>query len=156
MYMRFIELILLIGLLFNAPAFAASPESVLAMQSRYDASQVVYDVTSGDPEKLSNILDRVSMLQNLYGADPFDASIVVIIHDAAIPQFVKSKTDNYRELVKRARSLSMGDVIKFRMCSASAKMQGYRHEDIHDFIVMVPMADAELIKLQHDGYALMN
>ena len=152
---RIIKILLLAGLL-DAPVFAASPESVAMMQTKYDAARVVYDVSSDTLEKLNNVLDRISMLQNIYESDPFDASIIVVIHDAAIPYFVKGNNQKFHELVKRAQSLTMGDVIKFRMCSASARMQGFKQEDIQDFIVMVPMADAEIIKLQREEYALMH
>jgi len=42
------------------------------------------------------------------------------------------------------------------MCKAAAKMLGYEAKDIHGFVKMVPMADAEIIRLQtEEGYAYM-
>ena len=57
--------------------------------------------------------------------------------------------------MRRARSLSMGEIIQFRICKASANMQGYKKEDIQDFASMVPMADAEIIQLQNEGFAYL-
>jgi len=50
----------------------------------------------------------------------------------------------------------MGEVIQFRLCQASAKMQGYSRRDFEDFIKLVPMADAEIVRLQHGGYAYLH
>jgi intracellular sulfur oxidation DsrE/DsrF family protein len=57
--------------------------------------------------------------------------------------------------VKRAQSLTVGGVIEIRMCRAAAKRRGLMADDIHGFISMVPMADAEIVKLQSEGYAYM-
>jgi intracellular sulfur oxidation DsrE/DsrF family protein len=54
-----------------------------------------------------------------------------------------------------AASLIASEVIQFRMCGASAKIQGYTAKDIHGFVTLVPMADAEIVRLQADGYAYM-
>lgn len=121
-------------------------------QTGYQPARVVYDLSSPDPQDLHDILDRVSLLQKLYGNDPFEASIVIVVHEGAIPLFVK---DKQHKLMQRASSLSMGDIVQFRICSASARMQGFSNKDFYDFAGMVPMADAELVRLQHDGYAYL-
>jgi len=135
-------------------ALTAAPVPA-AEQTGYAPAKVVYDVTSGDPGKLANILDRVSMLQNLYGSDPFAASIVIVIHSDAIPLFAKRGRKHRQDLANRAQGLTLGKVIQFRLCQASAKMQGYNRSDFNDFIELVPMADAEIVRLQHDGYAYL-
>lgn len=38
---------------------------------------------------------------------------------------------------------------------AAAAMCGDRPADIHGFVEMVPMADAEIVRLRNDGYAYM-
>jgi len=56
--------------------------------------------------------------------------------------------------MKRAKSLTVGTTIEFRMCQVSAAFKGYAPKDIHGFVKMVPMADAEIIRLQlEEGYA---
>ena len=123
-----------------------------ASQFKYNPSKVVYDVSSEDPLALGNILDRISMLQNVYNNNSFDASIIVVIHEKAIPLF---KNSAQNELMLRARSLAMGDIIKFEVCEASARMQKISASQLHDFISMIPMADAEIIRLQQSGYAYL-
>jgi intracellular sulfur oxidation DsrE/DsrF family protein len=122
----------------------------------YQPHKVLYDLTSGDEKEVLNILDRVSYLNALYGNDPFDSSIVVILHGQSIPLFAKSAFDKYQNTITRAYNLTVGTTIEFRMCQASAKLQGFKPSDIHGFVKMVPMADAEIIKLQtEEGYAYM-
>jgi intracellular sulfur oxidation DsrE/DsrF family protein len=137
--------VLLLLTLLTAAGAAAEPAA-------YTPSKVVYDVSSSDPKALQHILDRVSMLQNLYGSDPFEASIVIVLHEGAIPRFSKRGDVKLRD---RARSLALGEIIRFRLCAASAKMQGYGAKDFDEFVAVVPMADAEIVKLQQAGYAYL-
>jgi len=147
--------IAVVVLLFVTYSAIANDEEQVA----YAPSKVVYDISSPDPTELEHILDRASMLQNIYQNDSFEASIVFVVHEGAIPLFgnkVGNKDGNrYAEIMRRARSLSMGEVIRFRICKASADMQGYKKADLQDFISMVPMADAEIVRLQQEGYAYL-
>jgi uncharacterized protein len=122
----------------------------------YSKQKVVFDTTYGSLEHLSSILDRASYMSQLNGADPFDTKIVIMIHGEAIPFFASKNFAKYKDLMVRAQSLSLGNVVEFRMCKASARMQGFKPADIHGFIKMVPMADAEIVRLQQEeGYAYM-
>lgn len=121
----------------------------------YKPARVVYDVSSARVEELKNILDRASFLQRVYGNDPFESAIVIIIHDQAIPFFTNGHKNTDKVLNERANSLATGEIIQFRVCQASAKMQGYTRKDFDQYIRLVPMADAEIIKLQNDGYAYL-
>jgi intracellular sulfur oxidation DsrE/DsrF family protein len=128
-------------------------------QKNYSPSKVVYDLSSSDPAVLQNILDRISMLQNVYNNNPFESSIVVVVHEGAIALFVENNKDakmiGYEDLMLRAKSLTLGEVIKFKVCEASAKMQSISVSDLPEFVSMVPMADAELVDLQQSGYAYL-
>ena len=121
----------------------------------YAPAKVVYDVSNTDPKELSHILDRASTLQNVYDNNSFEASIVIVIHEGAIPLFAKSSANFANEIMVRANSLTMGEIIQFRLCEMSAKMQGFKANDFLPFVQVVPMADAELVKLQHQGYAYL-
>ena len=121
----------------------------------YAKHQVVYDVAADSVKKLENVLDRASYLSLLYEADPFDSKIVLVLHGDEIPLFAIRNYPLHQDLVKRAQSLTVGGVIELRMCLVAAKRRGLTAEDIHGFITMVPMADAEIVKLQAQGYAYM-
>lgn len=146
---------------FLLPSFLLLADEI---QRPYSPSKVVYDLSSSDPVVLKNILDRISMLQNVYNNNPFEASIIVVIHEGAIPLFVsanKRSLKNGKDLKKlenlmlRAKSLTLSDIIEFKICETSAKIQGFTPGDMQKFTSMVLMADAEIIMLQNNGYAYM-
>ena len=122
----------------------------------YAPNKVVYDVSVGSRAVFERVLDRVSYLNNLYGADPFDASIILVLHGDEIPLFALEHQKQYHELMRRAQSLTVGGIIEIRMCRIAARGHGYESRDIHGFVKMVPMGDAEIVRLQQEeGYAYM-
>ena len=122
----------------------------------YKPRKVVYDVAVSNIKTFERVLDRASYLNNLYNADPFSASIILVLHGDEINFFAIKNHPEYVELMRRAQSLTVGGIIKYRMCTVAARMHGYEPKDIHGFVEMVPMADAEIIRLQaEDGYAYM-
>jgi len=122
----------------------------------YAPQKVVYDVAVADVESFSRVLDRVSYLHNLYHADPFDESIVLVLHGDEIPFFAVDNIGRYRELMRRAQSLTVGGIVQIRMCRVAAAGHGLEPDDIQGFVKVVPMADAEIVRLQQEeGYAYM-
>ncbi|WP_322522163.1 DsrE family protein [Guyparkeria halophila] len=121
----------------------------------YQPDKVVYDVAAKDAEALNSIIGRVSHLNNEYAGDVFDAHIVVVLHGDEIPLFTTEKYEENRELMERAQSLTVAGNIEYRMCAAAAALHDVEPEDVHGFVNVVPMADAEIIELQHEGYAYM-
>jgi intracellular sulfur oxidation DsrE/DsrF family protein len=122
----------------------------------YKPHKVVYDVSVSSVSALTNVLDRVSFLNKIYQADPFDSSIVMVLHGDEIPFFAIKNYDKYKDLMQRAESLTKNGNIQFRMCKVAARGHGFEPSDIHGFVVMVPMADAEIIRLQQEeGHVYM-
>ena len=126
-----------------------------SLDIQYEPQKILYDLTTGDITELDNILDRVSLLYKLYDSDVFDSSIVIVIHGDAIPFFAMEKFSQFKKRMVRANSLTVGTSIEFRMCRAAAKVMKYEAKDIHGFVKMIPMADAEIVRLQKNGYAYM-
>lgn len=122
----------------------------------YRPQKVVYDVSVDSVEAFSRVLDRVSYLNNVYAADPFEESIVLVLHGDEIPFFAVSNVERYHDLMERARSLTLAGPIEFRMCRVAARGHGLEPGDIHGFVKVVPMADAEIIRLQQEqGHVYM-
>lgn len=127
-----------------------------AQEVEYAPQRAVYDVAVADGAALSRVLDRVSYLNNIYHADPFATSIVLVLHGDEIPLFAIPNYAQHRELMTRAQSLTVGGTVKFRMCQVAARAHGFAPEDIHGFVEIVPMADAEIVRLQREeDYAYM-
>lgn len=118
--------------------------------TEYKPMKVVYDVTTGDAGELAHVLDRVSYLSKITGADPFEQSIVLVLHGASPRFFALKNYSQYKELQSRAQSLTVGDVIKIKMCKLAAEGQGFKPDDIHGFVELVPMGDAEIVRLQYE------
>lgn len=124
--------------------------------TEYQPQKVVYDVTTDKLEIMDHVLDRASYLSTITGADPFDQSIVLVLHDSSIKFFAIENMGKYQKMLTRAESLVSGEVLKIKMCKVAAQSQGYKPEDIHGFVELVPMGDAEIIRLQYEeGHAYM-
>ena len=122
----------------------------------YKPHKVVYDVSVSSVSSFTHVLDRVSYLNTIYNADPFESSIVMVLHGNEIPFFAIKNYTKYKELMNRAQSLVNSGNIRFRMCKLAAEGQGFKPGDIHGFVEMVPMVDAEIIRLQQEeDYAYM-
>ena len=145
-------------LAFSLPAMAASNApwgSAKVMDIQYSKQKVVYDTAVKTVGALTSVMDRASYLSAINGADPFDNKIVIVLHGDEIPFFAAKNFAKYKELMTRAQSLTVGGIIEFRMCKIAAEGHGYQPEDIHGFVHMVPMGDAEIVRLQHEGYGYM-
>ena len=147
---------LLLGATVQLSANEEAPWGVAeVLDIEYEPRRVLYDLTTGDKNRISHILDRIVYLYKLYQSDPLASSIVVVIHGDAIPYFAIGEFSENEKIMRRAQSLIVGTSIEFRMCSAAARLLNYEANDIHGFVKMVPMADAEIVRLQHDGHAYL-
>lgn len=158
--MRKITWMLLVCLCFPVSLLAAEATAPWGHAKldpvKYQPHKVVYDVSVSSLEAMTNVMDRVSYLNKLYQANPFDSSIVMVLHGNEIPFFAIKNYDKYKALMQRAQSLVDSGNIRFRMCKLAAQGHGFEPADIHGFVEMVPMADAEIIRLQQEeGHAYM-
>ena len=125
------------------------------MEKTYSRQKVVYDVSFKTVAQLENVLDRASYLSALNDADPFDSKIVIVLHGDEIGFFAIRNYAKYKDLMTRAQSLTVGGIVDIRMCRVAARRRGIEPQDIHGFVSVVPMADAEIIDLQKQGFAYM-
>jgi len=147
-----------VALVLSAPAFATSNApwgSAPVLDTQYSKQKVVYDTAVTSVAALTSVLDRASYLSALNGADPFDNKIVIVLHGDEINYFAIKNFAKHKALMERAQSLTVGGIIEFKMCKIAAEGHGYKPEDIHGFVSMVPMGDAEIVRLQHEGYSYM-
>ena len=134
----------------NIAAADAPWGSSKVVDTQYKLQKVVYDVAVNSVEKVTSVLDRASYLSKITGADPFDSSIVLVLHGGEIDYFAIKNYNNHKTLMQRAQSLVESEVLKIRMCRIAAQGHGFEPEDIHGFVEMVPMGDAEIIRLQNE------
>jgi intracellular sulfur oxidation DsrE/DsrF family protein len=144
---------LLINLLFSTQLLADNSApwgGANLTPTEYKPQKVVYDVHVKTVAKIESVLDRASHLSIITGADPFDQSIVLVLHGPELNFFAIKNYSKHKELMKRAQSLVESEALKIKMCKIAAEGQGYQPKDIHGFIEMVPMGDAEIIRLQYE------
>lgn len=124
--------------------------------TEYKPQKVVYDVHVKTVAEIESVLDRASHLSMITGADPFDQSIVLVLHGPELKFFAIQNYPEYKDLMHRAQSLVESEALKIKMCKIAAQAQGFSIKNIHGFIEMVPMGDAEIIRLQYEeGHAYM-
>ena len=152
------HILLIAALAFSLPALAdghAPWGGANVLDIQYSKQKVVYDTAVKTVGVLTSVMDRASYLSVLNGADPFDNKIVIVLHGDEIDFFAIKNLAKYKELMTRAQSLTVGGIIEFRMCKIAAQGHGYEPKDIHGFVKMVPMGDAEIVRLQHEGFSYM-
>ena len=133
---------LLLGTTVQLYASDEAPWGVAGvLDIEYEPQRVLYELTTGDKNKLSRLLDRIVYLYKLYQSDPLGSSILVVIHGDAILYFAIDGFLKNEKIMRRAQSLTVGTSIEFRMCRAAARLLNYAANDIHGFVNMVPMAD---------------
>jgi intracellular sulfur oxidation DsrE/DsrF family protein len=128
-----LRLLAILLALASLPAYADTGDPwgrAEEVATQYLPANVLYDVDKGGIGVFKNILDRVSHLNKLYAAGPFESSIVVVIHGETIPLFGIRELEKYQGLMARAQSLTQSGMIEFRMCRAAAAILGYRAADM--------------------------
>ena len=153
------RLLFILALVFpfstNADNYAPGTGAKI-LEIDYKPPKVVYDVAVTSVGKLTSVLDRASYLSKITGADPFETSIVLVLHGNEIEYFARKNEKKHHELMLRARSLVTAETLKIRMCRIAAEGHGFKPEEIQDFVEMVPMGDAEIVRLQtEEGHAYM-
>jgi intracellular sulfur oxidation DsrE/DsrF family protein len=150
------RLLILLMLAFSLPVHAEEAPGAPVLDIKYNPPKVVYDVAVKTVDRVNSVLDRASYLSKITGADPFATSIVLVLHGDEINFFARKNEKKYEDLMVRAKSLVTAEVLKIRMCEIAAEGHGYKPEDIQGFVEMVPMGDAEIVRLQtEEGHAYM-
>ena len=151
------RLLFILALAFSFPIQAdvsSSGAGAKILEIDYKPPKVVYDVSVNSVGKLTSVLDRASYLSKITGADPFETSIVLVLHGNEIEYFARKNEKKHQELMVRARSLVTAETLKIRMCRIAAEGHGFKPEDIQNFVEMVPRGDAEIGRLQTgEGHA---
>ena len=129
------------------------------VQTPYSEQKVVFDFYFDEPQKTASALYWIRALLNPlidepYGYAPEFMDIKVVIHGTEIVTVSRHNYKKYKDIVERMRYYaSLG--VQFRVCGMAADDYGYRREDFHDFIQIVPSAITELAHWQLQGYALI-
>ena len=140
-------------------AAGAADDTSREVQTPYTEPKVVYDFYFDDPEKINSALYWIRSLMNPLLDAPYDMApefmdIKVVIHGTEIVTVARKNYEKYRDAVERMRYYaSLG--VEFKVCGLAAHDFGYKTDDFHEFIEVVPSAINELAHWQLEGYAVI-
>ena len=114
------------------------------------ATDVVFDVNYEDPQQL-NIL--YNFIRNTRAVTK--GKVAVVTHGPELRAFAKENYSKYQGIVDKMAELAQ-DGVEFKMCSNAMKAAGFRAEDMHGFITVVPAGFPEIAYYQAKGYQYIN
>lgn len=117
---------------------------------KYPTINRVYDVNYDDPKWLNAL---VGFIKNVNNVVP--GKVVVVLHGTEIRAFAKENYEKYQGVIDKLAELSK-EGVEFRMCNNAMHAVGYNAEDMHGFITVIPAGFAEVIYMQHQGYAVID
>ena len=152
--LRFIQAtigILTVLTVFSAQAKECEPYGTAKVDMHeYPLTNAVFDVNYEDPNKL-NILN-VFLIKT---SEALKGEMVVVTHGPELRVFAKENYDKYQGIVDKMAALSDKGV-KFHMCNNAMRAAGFKPEDMHGFITVVPAGFPEIAYLQSKGYKYIN
>jgi intracellular sulfur oxidation DsrE/DsrF family protein len=116
----------------------------------YPTMNAVFDVNYEDPNKL-NILNVFVTKTSA----AIKGKVVVVTHGPELRVFAKENYVKYQGIVDKMAALSEKGV-EFRMCNNAMRAAGFKPEDMHGFITVVPAGFPEIAYLQSQGYKYIN
>ena len=147
-------------ILLGASFFAVSPLHAAAEFAPYGTAKVdmhsmastptVFDVNYDDPQKLNILYNFIKNTQVVTKGE-----VIVVTHGPELRAFAKENYEKYQGIVDKMAELSKAGV-QFKMCSNAMKAAGYKSDDMHGFITVVPAGFPELVYWQSKGYQYIN
>lgn len=155
---------LFMGLLSPAIAQDASAPFGTATFSSYSdinelkTLKVVWDFNFSDPKAVGIAFNNLSALMKAttdFGPTEIDPiKIVIVSHGPEVVLWAKQNYAKYKEIVDRAASFAQQGV-RFEICRNDAAALGFKPEDLHGFVTVVPAGPYALTYWQNKGYALL-
>jgi intracellular sulfur oxidation DsrE/DsrF family protein len=113
-------------------------------------TDVVFDVNYEDPQKLNILYFFIKNTKKETGG-----KVVVVTNGPELRAFAKENYEKYQGIVQRMAELA-NEGVEFKMCNNAMKAAGFKAEDMHGFITVVPAGFPELAHWQGRGYKYIN
>jgi intracellular sulfur oxidation DsrE/DsrF family protein len=117
---------------------------------KYPVTNAVFDVNYPDPNKL-NVLN-VFIAKT---SEQLKGEMIVVTHGPELRVFAKENYEKYQGIVDKMAAHAKNGV-KFHMCNNAMRAAGFKPEDMHGFITVVPAGFPEVAYLQSKGYRYIN
>jgi intracellular sulfur oxidation DsrE/DsrF family protein len=147
-----------------SPAIAAdgTPYGSAKFESYADINSVkelktVWDFNFVDPKAVGVVFNNINALMKAtaeFGPKELDPlKIVIVSHGPEIVVWAKKNYGKYKDIVDRAASLTKQG-IRIEICRNAAAAEGFKPEDLHGFVTVVPAGPYALAYWQAKGYSL--
>jgi hypothetical protein len=113
-------------------------------------TNTVFDVNYDDPKKLNTLYFYVKNTKKVTGG-----KVVVVTHGPELRAFAKENYEKYKEIVDKMAELKK-DGVEFKMCNNAMQAAGFKAEDMHGFITVVPAGFPEVAYWEGKGYRYIN
>jgi uncharacterized protein len=147
---------------FSALAAEDTPYGSAHFESYVDIANLkqlktVWDFNFVDPRTVGGVFNNVNALLKAtadFGPNEIDPlKIVIVSHGPEVVLWAKKNYPKYKEIVDRAASLAKQGV-RIEICRNAAAAQGFKPEDLHGFVTVVPAGPYALAYWQAKGYSL--
>lgn len=117
---------------------------------KYDTIDTVYDANYDDPRKLKILQAFITNTRKVV-----PGKVVVVTHGPELRAFAREDYEKYQDIVDGMAELAAQGV-EFKMCNNAMRAAGFKAEDMHGFITVVPAGFAELVHYQAQDYKYIN
>lgn len=150
--------IALVALSMTGPRSAlAMPDEEVARILAMDEPPpgVVFEVVSGDPEALTDVVPRVSLLAERLRERFPELPVAVVTHGTEQFALLASEAGNYAELHAQVRSLTGERDIEVHVCGTHASWRDNVPEDFPDYVDVAVAAPAKVNDYRALGYVVV-
>lgn len=146
-----VTVLLAAGLAQPAFAEAFSPYGTAKVDMHeMPATDTVFDVNYDDPQKLNTLYNFIKNTKKVT-----KGNVVVVTHGPELRAFAKENYEKYQGIIDKMAELSK-DGVQFKLCNNAMLAAGYKAEDMHGFITVVPAGFPEVAFWQSKGYKYIN
>jgi intracellular sulfur oxidation DsrE/DsrF family protein len=114
------------------------------------ATNTVFDVNYEDPQKLNTLYFFIKNTKKVT-----NGKVVVVTHGPELRAFAKENYEKYQGIIDKMAELAK-DGVEFKMCNNAMKAAGFKAEDMHGIITVVPAGFPEIAYWQGKGYKYIN
>lgn len=147
----FATALIVVGLAQPASASEFAPYGTAKVDMHtMPATNTVFDVNYDDPQKLNTLYFFIKNTKAVT-----HGKVVVVTHGPELRAFAKENYEKYQGIVDKMAELAK-DGVEFKMCNNAMKAAGFKAEDMHGFITVVPAGFPEIAYWQGKGYKYIN
>lgn len=142
---RLVTLVLVAGIAW-AHATVGDSRALQPLQS----SKVYLQISPDGRDDLDALFRTLE--DSVAAGEPQSEPVVIVLHGPEALPFIRRNYPENRAIVDRAAKLEAFDRIELRMCETWMRLNGFNEDDLLPFVETVPLAPAEVERLERDGY----